>query len=156
MQSIEHLEIEAMNVLARRKKEGIGRMRPGSKKIVIWAVRIGCVGAVIVIAGFLFTLSCIPTAGDHERVNLLLDEVIENYEFTSMRNDGRGPAVYCVGLAYSDHLSVYGNYSDDEVSEIRMVVSEAQERRERKVPIKVRFYSQELNHETLYNEVVIK
>jgi hypothetical protein len=62
----------------------------------------------IIVGGVLFVISCIPTAADHARVTALLRDVESSYAFTTMRKDGKGPAIYVTGLAYSDHLDVYG------------------------------------------------
>jgi len=118
---------------------------------------LGAIGIVLiaVFAGIVFTISCIPTGGDHERVNLLLRDVEEHYKFTTMREDGNGPAVYCVGLSYSDHISIYGEYSEQKVARILEVISAAQARRTDKKPIKIRFCTKELDENTLYREVTI-
>ena len=106
--------------------------------------------------GSLFAISCIPTAKDHDRVTSLLRDIEQHFEFTVMIEDGSRPSVYCVGLAYSDHIDVHGKYTDQEVTEIIEVISEAQARRADRKPIEVRFFTQDNSRKETYKEVTIK
>lgn len=110
----------------------------------------------LVAGGIFFAISCIPTAGDHDRATSLARDVESNYAFTTMRKDGKGPAVYITGLSYSDHLSIYGDYSDSEVAEILRTVSQAQSRRADKRTIYVEFSTVELDDKTLYKKAKIR
>jgi len=72
-----------------------------------------------------------------------------------MRKDEDVPAVCISVVSHSDHFNIYGDYSDQDVSEIIQVISEAQSRRSEKKTIEVRFYRVELDDRTLYREATI-
>ena len=123
------------------------------------ASRLAIIGTILLIAvagGIVFAVSCIPSSGDHDRAVSLLRDVESNYAFKTMSKDGNRPAVYVTGLSYSDHLSVYGVYSEQEVAEILRTVSAAQSRRGDKKTIYVEFCSVELDSKTLYNDAKIQ
>jgi hypothetical protein len=111
---------------------------------------------VTLVGGIVLAISRIPTSADHARVESLLRDVESNYEFKSMRQDGHVPAVYVTGLSYSDHLSVYRVYSEQEVTEILRVVSEAQSKRVDKKTIYVEFCAVELDRRTLYRKATVR
>ena len=133
----------------------LGRSAEIMKKKTAWFLRIFGVIFLLAIAGLIFAISCIPTSHDNGRFRSLLHDVEAHFEFTALTADGTRPAVYGAGLAYSDHIDIYGEYSNQEVIEIIEAVSDAQSRRSDKVPIEVNFYSSFHDDSTLYREVAI-
>lgn len=127
-------------------------MKKHAKRLLI----IGTIFFVTLVGGIVLAISRIPTSADHARVESLLRDVESNYDFKRMRQDGHGPAVYVTGLSYSDHLSVYGVYSEQEVTEILRVVSEAQSKRVDKKTIYVEFCAVELDRRTLYRKATVR
>ena len=116
---------------------------------------LGSVSFVCLVGGGL-AIKSIPTTGDHDRVSGLLNSLVASYPLKTQRKDGKGPAIYMTPNAWKDYLSIYGDYSDAEITEIRTVVGSLQQRRKEKKVIEIRFYKEELNEETFYREVVVK
>ena len=125
------------------------------KKYVTRLVVISMILLMIMVGCILFTISSITTSSDHDRATSLLQDVESNYAFKTISKDGNRPAVYVTGLSCSDHLSIYGDYSEHEVTDILRSVSEAQSRRSDKKTIYVEFCSVELDDKTLYKRVKI-
>jgi len=126
------------------------------KKYARQLILVGMIFLIIVVGGIVFVISCIPTSGDHDRAVSLARDIESNYAFRATRKDGGGPAVYVTGLSYSDHLSIYGDYSEPEVVEILLTVSEAQSRRADKKTIYAEFSTIELDSSTLYKKAKIR
>jgi len=128
-------------------------MKFGYRRILLFTF--GVVVCVCMGVG-IFVIRSIPTSGDHDRVSGLLNSLVENYPLKTQRQDGTGPVIYMTPNAWKDYLSIYGDYSDSEISQISDVVESLQQKRKEKKAIEIRFYKEELNEETFYREVVIK
>jgi thymidylate synthase len=97
-----------------------------------------------------------PTASDHDRTSKLLKQITDTYSFKYQRRDGTGPAVYMIPHPLRDDISIYGNYTNQDVEEILTVISKIQANRDDKRRIIVSFYSKELDEKSLYEKVEIK